>query len=195
MDTQRERLLEELHREGVEHDAVLADRTERRRNLEPESARMLHLLVLATGARRVLELGTSNGYSTIWLAAALAIGDGEMVSVDIDEGRLAGARENIARAGLEATVELRREDAGAALRDSAAGSWDMIFLDAERPAYPEYWPDLVRVLRPGGLLAVDNVLSHPDEVVEFRTVVGADARVTEALVPIGAGVLLVTRLP
>jgi predicted O-methyltransferase YrrM len=195
MDSQRERLLEELHREGVEHDAVLADRTERRRNLEPESARMLHLLVLATGARRVLELGTSNGYSTIWLAAALAIGDGEMVSVDIDEGRLAGARENIARAGLEATVELRREDAGAALRDSAAGSWDMIFLDAERPAYPEYWPDLVRVLRPGGLLAVDNVLSHPDEVVEFRTAVGADARVTEALVPIGAGVLLVTRLP
>jgi predicted O-methyltransferase YrrM len=194
MDSRREGLLEELHREGIEHDAGLSDRTERRRNLEPESARMLHLLVLATGARRVLELGTSNGYSTIWLADALAIGGGEMVSVDLDEGRLAGARENIARGGLEATVELRQEDAGAALRDSAAGSWDMIFLDAERPAYPDYWPDLVRVLRPGGLLAVDNVLSHADEVVEFRAAVGADARVTEALVPIGAGVLLVTRL-
>lgn len=71
----------------------------------------------------------------------------------------------------------------------------MIFLDAERLDYPTYWSDLVRVLRPGGLLAVDNVLSHPDEVADFRTLVSADRRVTEALVPTGAGVLLVTRLP
>jgi predicted O-methyltransferase YrrM len=68
---------------------------------------------------------------------------------------------------------------------------DMIFLDAERPFYPGYWPDLVRVLRPGGLLAVDNVLSHADQVAGFRALVTADERVTEALAPTGAGVLLV----
>jgi predicted O-methyltransferase YrrM len=195
MDTRLESLLDDLHREGVEHDAPLADRTRRRRNLEPASARLLHLLVLATGAGRVLELGSSNGYSTIWLAAAVAANEGMMVSVDLDEGRLAEARENVARAALGDAVELRLEDARAALADSEPESWDMVFLDAERPGYPAYWSDLVRVLPPGGLLAVDNVTSHAEEVADFRTLVTADRRVTEALVPTGAGVLLVTRNP
>jgi predicted O-methyltransferase YrrM len=190
-----EGLLDDLHREGIEHDGPLADRTRRRRNLEPDSARLLHLLVLATGAGRVLELGTSNGYSTIWLAAAVAANDGAMVSVDLDQGRLAEARENVARAGFGEAVDLRLEDAGAALSGSEPESWDLVFLDAERPAYPAYWSDLVRVLPPGGLLAVDNVISHADEVADFRTLVTADRRVTEALVPTGAGVLLVTRNP
>jgi predicted O-methyltransferase YrrM len=190
-----EALLDDLRREGIEHDAPLADRTRRRRNLEPDSARLLHLLVLATGAGRVLELGTSNGYSTIWLASAVAANEGTMVSVDLDEGRLAEARENVARAGFAEALDLRLEDAGDALSGSDPESWDMVFLDAERPAYPAYWSDLVRVLPPGGLLAVDNVVSHADEVADFRTLVSADRRVSEALVPTGAGVLLVTKLP
>jgi predicted O-methyltransferase YrrM len=195
MDARLEGLLEDLHREGVEHDAPLADRTRRRRNLEPDSARLLHLLVLATGAARVLELGTSNGYSTIWLAAAVAANEGTMVSVDLDEGRLAEARENVGRAGFADRVALRLEDAGDALSRSEPESWDLVFLDAERPAYTAYWSDLVRVLPPGGVLAVDNVISHAEEVADFRTLVTADRRVTEALVPTGAGVLLITRDP
>jgi len=195
MDARLESLLDDLHREGIEHDAPLADRTRRRRNLEPASARLLHLLVLAIGAARVLELGTSNGYSTIWLAAAVAANEGTMVSVDLDEGRLAEARENVARAGFGDAVDLRLEDAGTALSASDPESWDLVFLDAERPIYPAYWSDLVRVLPPGGLLAVDNAISHADELADFRTLVTADRRVTEALVPTGAGVLLVTRNP
>ena len=81
------------------------------------------------------------------------------------------------------------------LRDASEAEWDMIFLDAERPAYPGYWPDLVRILRPGGLLAVDNVLSHAEELRDFRELIRADERVSEALVPTGAGVLLVVREP
>jgi predicted O-methyltransferase YrrM len=150
--------------------------------------------VLATAAKRLLELGSSNGYSTIWLGAAIAANGGEMVSVDLDQGRLDEARANLSTAGLEATVEPRHEDAGAALSGSSEGSWDLVFLDAERSDYPAYWADLVRVLRPGGLLAVDNVISHADEVADLRTLITADRRVTEALVPTGAGVLLVTRL-
>jgi predicted O-methyltransferase YrrM len=188
-------LLDDLYREGAEHDAALADRRRRRRNLEPDSARLLHLLALATGARRVLELGTSNGYSTIWLGAAALANGGGVLTVDVDEGRLREAKENIARAGLEAAVEMRLEDAGSALSGSAPAQWDLVFLDAERPDYPAFWSDLVRVLRPGGLLAVDNVLSHAEEVADFRILVTADRRVTEALVPTGAGVLLVTKLP
>jgi predicted O-methyltransferase YrrM len=194
MDARLEALLDQLHEDGAAFDAARADRRERRRNLEPDSARLLHLLVLATRARRLLELGTSNGYATIWLADAAAANDGEVVSVDLDPGRLDEARANLAAAGLEATVELRQEDAAAALAGSADAAWDLVFLDAERPEYPGYWADLVRVLRPGGLLAVDNVISHADEVADLRTLVTADRRTEEALAPTGAGLLLVTRV-
>ncbi|MGH2854317.1 MAG: O-methyltransferase, partial [Solirubrobacteraceae bacterium] len=110
-------------------------------------------------------------------------------------GRSAMAAQNLGRAGLRELVELRVEDAAESLRDTPDGSLDMIFLDAERPAYAGYWPDLVRVLRSGGLLAVDNVLSHADQVSDFRALVRAEERVSEAMVPTGAGLLLVVRNP
>jgi predicted O-methyltransferase YrrM len=193
MDAKLTALLDELHRHGVEFDAGKEDRRERLRNLEPDSAALLALLVRATGTRRLLELGTSNGYSTLWLGDALRDLGGTMVSVDIDAGRSGEARANLERAGLLDTVELRLEDAADTLAGSADGEWDMIFLDAERPAYVGYWPELVRALRPGGLLVVDNVISHADQVTDFRAAVAADERVTEALAPTGAGALLIVK--
>lgn len=193
MDARLRELLDDLHRHGLEHDAARADRLERLRNLEPETAALLALLIRATGARRVLELGTSNGYSTVWLADAVASNEGTLTSVELDPERTTQAARNLERAGLRTVVDLRIQDAADALRQSDDGEWDMIFLDAERPAYTDYWPDLVRSLRPRGVLAVDNVLSHAAEVAEFRALVGADERVSEALSPTGAGALLVVR--
>ncbi len=188
-------VLDELHRYGTAHDAGLADRLERLRNVEPDTARVLSVLVQALAARRLLELGTSNGYSTLWLADAVRSVGGRLVTVDVDAARSALAAQNLDRVGLRELVELRVQDAAVTLRDTPDGALDMIFLDAERPAYAGYWPDLVRVLRPGGLLAVDNVLSHADQVADFRALVRADARVNEAVVPTGAGLLLVVRSP
>ncbi len=187
--------LDELHRYGTAHDAGLADRLERLRNVEPDTARVLSVLVQALAARRLLELGTSNGYSTLWLADAVRSVGGRLVTVDVDAARSALAAQNLDRVGLRELVELRVEDAAVTLRETPDGALDLIFLDAERPAYASYWPDLVRVLRPGGLLAVDNVLSHADQVADFRALVRADARVSEAVVPTGAGLLLVVRAP
>jgi predicted O-methyltransferase YrrM len=188
-------VLDELHRYGTAHDAGLADRLERLRNVEPDTARVLFVLVRALGARRLLELGTSNGYSTLWLADAVRSVGGRLVTVDVDAARSAQAAQNLDRVGLRELVELRVEDAAVTLRDTPDGALDMLFLDAERPAYAGYWPDLVRILRPGGLLAVDNVLSHADQVADFRALVLADERVSEAVVPTGAGLLLVVRAP
>jgi predicted O-methyltransferase YrrM len=186
-------LLDDLHRHGREYDAAQADRLDRWRNLEPDTARLLALLVRALGPRRALELGTSNGYSTIWLADAVRSAGGSLTSVEIDSARMERARANLSAAGLEQAVELRIADAGAVLADSADGAWDFVFLDAERPAYVSYWPDLARVLAPRGVLAIDNVISHADELIEFRELVAHDARVSEALAPTGAGLLLVVR--
>jgi GrpB-like predicted nucleotidyltransferase (UPF0157 family)/protein-L-isoaspartate O-methyltransferase len=185
--------LESLHREGREHDADKQDRLERLRNVEPETARLLAVLIRAMHARDVLEIGTSNGYSTIWLADAVADTSGRVVSVDADPARTALAAENLHRAGVDLRVDLRTEDAGETLRGAGHASQDFVFLDAERPAYVGYWPELVRVLRPGGLLVVDNVLSHAGELAEFRALVEADERVTDAVAPTGAGALLVVK--
>ena len=118
-----------------------------------------------------------------------------MLSVDVDPTRTAQAMEHLSHAQLQGYAELRTEDAALTLSHAADASLDMIFLDAERPAYCGYWPNLLRVLRPGGLLAVDNVLSHADEVQAFRKLVQDEERVTEVVVPIGAGALLVVRDP
>jgi predicted O-methyltransferase YrrM len=193
MDSQLAELLEELYERGREHDARQHDRLDRLRNVEPDSARLLALLIRSLAPRRLLELGTSNGYSTIWLAdAARAVG-GSLTSVEIDPGRASQARENLRRAGLEDLVDLRVDDAGSVLSSSADGEWEFVFLDAERPAYTGYWPELVRVLAPRGLLAVDNVISHADDLADFRNLVTNDGRVADALAPTGAGVLLVLR--
>ncbi len=195
MDLELEGFLSELHRSGREHDAARSDRLERLRNLEPPTARLLAVLARALRAKRVLELGTSNGYSTIWLADAVRAYGGALTSVDTDPTRTTEAEQNIGRAGLASFVELRLEDAQACLASSADASWDLIFLDAERPDYVGYWPDLVRSLRSGGLLVVDNAISHEDEVAEFRELVAREPRVMDALVPIGAGALLVVKDP
>jgi predicted O-methyltransferase YrrM len=188
-------LLDELIEFGRAHDAQQEDRRARLRNLEPETARTLSVLVRATGARRVLELGTSNGYSTLWLADAVAETGGRVTTVEVEPERVRMARENFARAKLQHLIDVRVEDAAETLAGSPDGAWDFIFLDAERPHYVAYWPDLVRSLRLFGLLVVDNVVSHADQVAEFSALVQRTSGITSALVPVGAGVLLITRGP
>jgi predicted O-methyltransferase YrrM len=147
------------------------------------------------GARRVLEIGTSNGYSTIWLGDAAEAVGGSVVSIEIEPERTAQALDNLTQAGVSAYVDLRTQDAAEALAAFDDGAFDLVFLDAERREYVTYWPDLVRVLRPSGLLVVDNTLSHAKELVEFSELVYSDASVTSTLVTVGSGVLLVVKSP
>jgi predicted O-methyltransferase YrrM len=187
MDAALAALLDELYAAGREHDAHQTDRLARLRNLEPETARLLALLIRATGARRVLELGTSNGYSTLWLADAVRDTGGIVTSVELDPERSAAAAANLARAGLADHAELRVQDAADALAQAADESLDLVFLDAERPHYAAYWPRLLRAVRPGGLLAIDNVLSHAHELEEFTKLIET---LETTVVPVGAGLRL-----
>jgi predicted O-methyltransferase YrrM len=195
MDSTRQTFLDELYAHGRAHDERLADRLERFRNVEPETAELLGVLVRAMGAERVLEIGTSNGYSTIWLADAAEAVGGSVVSLEIEAERTAAALDNLTQAGVNAFVELRTQDAAEALAAFDEGAFDLVFLDAERREYASYWPDLVRVLRPRGLLVVDNTLSHAKELVEFSELVYSDESVTSTLVTVGSGVLLVVKSP
>jgi predicted O-methyltransferase YrrM len=195
MNEARRGIVDELYALSHAHDQARSDRLERFRNVEPPTAELLGVLIRAGRARRILELGTSNGYSTIWLADAAEATGGAVVSVDVDAARTALARENIRGAGLEQRVELRTEDAALTLERSGDGEWEFVFLDAERPAYPSYVRDLVRTLAPGGLLAVDNVESHANELVEFTELIEAVPELTQTVVPVGAGLRLGVRDP
>jgi predicted O-methyltransferase YrrM len=195
MDSTRQAFLDELYAHGRAYDSQREDRLQRLRNVEPETAELLGVLVRAMRATRVLEIGTSNGYSTIWLADAAVAVDGTVLSLEIEAERTAQAADNLRQAGVAERVELRTQDAAEALRSFADDAFDLIFLDAERPLYAGYWPELMRVMRPNGLLVVDNTLSHAKELVEFSELVYASSEVTSTLVTVGAGVMLIVKSP
>jgi predicted O-methyltransferase YrrM len=195
MDATRQTFLDELYAHGRAHDEQREDRLQRLRNVEPETAELLGVLVRAMNATRVLEVGTSNGYSTIWLGDAAEAVGGTVLSIEIEADRTAQAASNLTEAGVADFVELRTQDAAEALASFADGAFDLIFLDADRTLYAGYWADLIRALRPNGLLVVDNTLSHAKELVEFSELVYAVAQVTSTVVTVGAGVLLVVKSP
>ena len=194
MDGSLVRYLDELHQHGRGHDERESDRLNRLRNIEPETAQLLAVLIRSLAPRQLLEIGTSNGYSTVWLADAARDVGAAVVSVEVDAERSAQAADNLAAVGLAHVVELRVEDAASTLATAPGGAYDLILLDAERDAYTTYWPDLIRTLAPHGLLVVDNATSHASELQAFEELISSDERFMSARCPIGAGLLMVTRV-
>jgi len=186
-------LLAELEQFGRDNDSATAERPRKMLNITRDTGEFLAVLVRAALARRVLEIGTSNGYSTLWLAsAALDIG-GSVTTVEKSQYKIDLAAKNFARSGLASSIAQVHDDAGRLLERSADGAFDLIFLDSERPEYSGWWPHLRRVLRRGGLLVVDNATSHPAEIAPFVALVKADAEFITSLVPVGNGEFLATR--
>lgn len=187
------RLKAELAAFGAAHDAAAASRGERMLNITPDTGEFLAVLVRATRARRILEIGTSNGYSTLWLAEAAQAQGGHVITLERDAGKVAMARENFIRARLTATLTQWQGDAGDWLAAAPAASMDLLFLDSHRAAYAGWWPWIDRVLRPGGLLVVDNATSHAEEMAPLRALLDAAPGYAVSLVPVGKGELLAVK--
>jgi predicted O-methyltransferase YrrM len=186
-------LLSELERFGAANDNATAERPRRMLNITRDTGEFLSVLVQATSARRVLEIGSSNGYSTLWLASAARATGGAVTTVELSAYKVGLARQNFSRSGLASAITLLQDDAGQVLKRAVDASFDLVFLDSERPEYPGWWPHLKRVLRPGGLLVVDNATSHPEQMAPFVALVKADADFTTSLVPIGNGEFLAVK--
>jgi predicted O-methyltransferase YrrM len=192
MEQKLQNLLDELERAGAANDAVETDRSRKMLNLEPGTARLVAILARATSATRVLEIGTSNGYSTIWLGWAVAPAGGRVISIEKSPEKHAMARENLARAGLENYVELRLGDASEIARE-LPGPFDLVFFDADRLTAPEQLRILVPKLTPRALLLADNVLSHPDEIVGYLNAVADLSDFEHVVVPVGKGLSIACR--
>jgi predicted O-methyltransferase YrrM len=193
MDPNTQKIIDDLLAAAEEHDAAQADRLDRWRVLEPDAGRLLWFLALTLPARNIVEIGTSRGVSTLWLADAARSTGGHVLTLDVDAEAQDAARASVHAAGFDDQVTFRRRDGGAALADLADGSVDLLFLDAERTEYPSWWPHPARVLRVGGVLVADNALSHPAEIVPLRDLIERDERLTTTTIGVGKGELLALR--
>lgn len=158
-------------------------------NLHPVSAEVLVFLARLARATRVVEVGTSNGYSAIVLGAAVRTQGGSVVTIERDGNIAEEARANIADAGLPDVVTVVPGSAYKVLRD-LAGPWDFAFLDATKQEYLGYLERILPKLSPRALLVADNMLSHAEELKEFRSTVLADPRMDATVLPVGTGLLV-----
>jgi predicted O-methyltransferase YrrM len=179
-------LLEALARLGEDNDARETARPKRMLNITRETGRLLWILARAIGATRILEVGTSNAFSTIWLAEAVRATGGRVTTLELNPDKVALARANLARAGLDGVVEIVEGRAAETL-SAIAGPFDLVFLDADRPSYLTYLELVVPKLRLGGLLVADNVTSHASELTDYLERVKSDSRLFSVTVPIGNG--------
>ena len=176
----------------------------------PEQGQFMALLVELIGARRTLEIGTFTGYSALAVALALPP-DGRVVACDINEETAAVARRYWAEAGVADKIDLRLAPADETLAgliaEGRAGSFDFAFIDADKQGYDTYYEACLELLRPGGLIAVDNVLwdgavadperDDPDTraIRALNEKIRDDRRVSLSLLPIGDGLTLARKRP
>lgn len=175
----------------------------------PEVGQFLGLLVEVSGARTVLELGTFTGYGALWMARALPA-DGRLIAIDVNEDAHALAQRYWAKAGVAGKIDLRVgevRDHLPNLVEELRGNVDFAFVDADKPGYGDYFELCLDALRPGGLMAFDNVLqhgavadpaAHPQSkhahvMRDFNARLFDDERVSLSMLPVGDGLLLVRK--
>ena len=172
--------------------------------ISPDQGAFMTMLVRLVGARRALELGTFTGYSAICIARGLAEG-GRLVACELDPERAETARANFAAAGVEERIEIRvgpAQETLDALEREAGEPFDFAFIDADKASYLDYYESCLRLLRPGGLIVVDNVLRGGDiltpgdgdegtrVMAELNDRIVADERVEVAMLGIADGITL-----
>ena len=181
----------EAQNEAERRDAV--PQAVRLRAIAPEVGRFLVTVAMAAGSRTIVEIGTSGGYSTLWLALAAERTGGRVTTFEPDPAKVARARRTFEAAGLASLIDLRQADGGAGLSEFG-GTADLVFIDAEKDDYPRLFELAIPALRRGGLLVADNLISHASQLETFRRKALADERVSAVVVPLGGGELVATKL-
>lgn len=170
-------------------------------HVSPENGKFLYLLAKIISARRIIEVGTLAGYSTIWMARALPE-DGKLITLEVDEKHASVAQENFNMAGLASKIELIRGDAASSLRKMKDERFDFAFIDADKVSYPLYFELILPMMNSGGIITADNTLrdgeviqSEPDDegtrgVQVYNKVTASDPKVISLLVPISDGLTI-----
>ena len=158
-------------------------------NIAPENGQFLSILIRSIQARNVLEVGTSNGYSTIWLAAALKETGGRLISLEFDRERAEEAQAHLQEVGLDGIVEVR---IGNALDEipKCDATFDLVFLDAEKNEYQRYLELALPNIRPGGLIVADDTVTMRDEMPDYIDFVFSTPLLHSVDIPLDDGIIL-----
>ena len=191
IDPQAAAVLDRLYAEDAAQRAAGLPSSQRTRNLERETGGWLRLLARAVAAQRILEIGSSNGVSTIWLALAARETGGRVTGTEILSARAAEANANLRTAGLGDWAEVL---AGPAQETVAglAGPIDLVFIDAEKDDYIAHFHAVISKVRSGGLILADNVISH--DITAYQQMLRERSDVETATVPIGRGIEFTLKL-
>ena len=156
-------------------------------NVPPETGIFLYLLVKMSGAKRVLEVGTSNGYSTLWLAEAVRQnGEGKISTIERDPLKVNLARANFQRAGLSRFITIYYGEAHKSLK-RLKGSFDFVFIDATKEEYLSYLKLILPKTKPGTIIVADNAIMFKDRMKDYLHFVRNHPRLESVLIPIGSG--------
>ena len=185
MDSRAAAVLDELYADDAAQRAANLPSAQRTRNIDLETGRWLNLLVRATGARAMLEIGSSNGVSTIWLAAAARANDGRVTGTEILPERAASANRNLAAAGFEGVAAVIAGPARATAA-TLSGPFDLVFIDAEKDDYIAHFQAVIDRVAAGGLILADNVVSH--DLSAYQAMLRGRDDVETVTIPIGRGI-------
>jgi len=170
-------------------------------HVSPENGKFLYLLAKMIRARRIIEVGTLAGYSTIWMARALPE-DGELITLEVDQKHASVAQENFNMAGLDSKIELITGNAVPVLMQMKDERFDFAFIDADKISYPLYFELILPMMNSGGIITADNTLRdgeviNPDTADEgtrgvqiYNNLTASDTRVISLLVPISDGLTI-----
>ena len=158
-------------------------------NIAPENGQFLSILIRSIHAQNVLEVGTSNGYSTIWLAAALKETGGRLITLEFDRKRAEEAQAHLQEVGLDEIVEVR---VGNALDEipKCDAPLDLVFLDAEKDEYRRYLELALPNIRPGGLIVADDTVTMRDEMLDYIEFVFNTPILRSVDIPLDDGIVL-----
>lgn len=177
-------------------------------NISRESANFLNMLIKISGAKNVIEIGTSNGYSGIWIAKALQETGGHLITIEYYEERIALARENFKKCGVDDIITTKQGSACKVLEklegefDFGAthvdrqhdkfynGQIDFVFIDANKSEYEKYFDIISPKLKKGGIIAADNIISHADKVAAFVKKIKSDSNYQVEILDLPAGMLI-----
>jgi predicted O-methyltransferase YrrM len=184
--------LRELEQFGKTNDASTENRSQKMLNITHDTGVFLALLIKASRCKAILEIGTSNGYSTLWLADAVGEA-GSVTTIERAPHKVEIAARNFQRAGLECRIRQLTGEAGSFIASCHDDEYDFIFLDSDRDHYVSWWPSLQRILRPGCLLVADNATSHAQQMAGFCNAAATSDGYVSSLVPIGNGELVILK--
>jgi len=162
-------------------------------NISPATGNFLNMLIRISGSKNVLEVGTSNGYSGIWLAKALKVTGGKLTTVEYYQKRIDLALDNFKKCGVADIITVKQGSACVVL-ETLEDEIDFAFIDANKGEYVKYFDIINLKLKKGAIIACDNITSHPEKVASFVDKIQADPNYQVEILDLPAGLLLAYKL-